>query len=54
MKRHIIFVDNISGFLDTIKYYKMLHRYKEKKQDIWIIKRLMMIRKIEVWLIVVK
>lgn len=32
MKRHIIFVDNISGFLDTIKYYKMLHRYKEKNR----------------------
>lgn len=32
MKRHIIFVDNISGFLDTIKYYKMLHRYKEKTE----------------------
>lgn len=50
---HIIFVNNISGFLGTVMLQKMLHRYTEKK-NIWIIKRLMMIKKIEVWLIVVK
>lgn len=32
MKWYIIFVDNILGFFDIIKYYKMFYRYKEKNR----------------------
>lgn len=51
MYQHIIFVNNISGFLGSNMYYKKQFTGTKKKKRKFGLKCLM---KIEIWLIVVK